>query len=57
MPIVGGSNDDLGVVPYVTTRPHFSTLDSIGVAYVAGETYYDYQHNGSSGHMVSVDSA
>lgn len=29
--------------------------DLVGTAYVAGTTYYDFQHNGTSGKMVSVD--
>jgi len=30
-------------------------LDAVGSMYMAGTTWYDYQHNGSEGKMISVD--
>jgi hypothetical protein len=30
-------------------------LDLVGDAYQAGTTWYDYQHNGTAGHMIGVD--
>lgn len=39
-----------------TYGPRQGTLDDlVGSAYVAGTTYYDYQHNGTAGKMVDVD--
>ncbi|MCB1060709.1 MAG: T9SS type A sorting domain-containing protein [Calditrichaeota bacterium] len=39
-----------------TYGPHRGTLDDlVGTSYVAGTTYYDYQHNGTSGKMIGVD--
>lgn len=39
-----------------TYGPHRDALDDlVGTAYVAGNTWYDYQHNGTSGKMIGVD--
>ncbi len=36
--------------------PHRNALDElVGTAFQAGTTWYDYQHNGTSGKMISVD--
>ncbi len=54
--IVGNTNE-LGHTPAVNTRtPDASrSLDVIGEQFVAGTTWYDYQHNGTAGKMIGVD--
>ena len=55
---IGASRDIAPLaVPLNQHRPRRpSTLDDpIGEVYEAGTTYYEYQHNGSSGRMISVD--
>ena len=59
LPVAGGSFDvtnNLKVAPNSDRFTLPSSLDSVGTLYQAGTTYYDYQHNGTAGHMVSVDS-
>jgi len=36
-------------------RHQAQTLDVIGDVYIAGTTYYDYQHNGTAGRMIGLD--
>jgi hypothetical protein len=39
-----------------TYGPHRDALDDlVGTAYEAGDTWYDFQHNGTSGKMIGVD--
>lgn len=55
-PIVGNSSEGLNVPTQVVNRTPFTrSLDVIGDQYVAGTTYYDYQHNGTAGRMIGVD--
>ncbi len=57
LPVVGGASEPLNTkIGVESDNLPPSTLDSVGVGYVAGTTYYDYQHNGTAGHMVTVDS-
>jgi hypothetical protein len=54
---MGTANDpevNVPVAPWRPTRQHFD--EYVGTLDTAGTTYYDYQHNGSAGKMVSVDS-
>ena len=54
---LGGSHDpirDAGFVPR-GTGPRLVLDEPMGVVYRAGEGYYDYQHNGTSGKMIGVD--
>ncbi|MBI5059600.1 T9SS type A sorting domain-containing protein [candidate division KSB1 bacterium] len=39
--------------PYATRSSR--SLDLVGEYYEAGTTWYDYQHNGTAGHMIGVD--
>ena len=57
LPVRGGSTDPAITVSSApdhgpVVRP---SLDLIGTTYDGGTTFYDYQHNGSSGKMISVD--
>ncbi|MBU1984750.1 T9SS type A sorting domain-containing protein [bacterium] len=55
-PVRGGSNDPVINVPVAPDHgPDRDVLDLIGNDYVAGYTYYDYQHNGTSGKMIYTD--
>ncbi len=58
LPIFGGAHDSQVNRAYAPSRPlpFSSSLDSTGAAYVAGDTYWDAQHNGSVGKMIGVDS-
>ena len=50
-------DEDLSNVP-MPANPHPSRLpldDPLGELYQAGTTWYDYQHNGTPGKMISVD--
>ncbi|MCX6601268.1 MAG: T9SS type A sorting domain-containing protein [bacterium] len=53
----GGSNDPVISAPVAPEQDHVPrrTLDSIGTIYTAGNTYYDFQHNGTAGKMIGVD--
>jgi hypothetical protein len=56
--LVGGANEvylNAAIAPDIDRVDRGTTLDSIGSAYQAGLTYYDYQHNGSQGRMIYVD--
>ena len=52
-PVVGATTE----VNHTATASHRQpqTLDVVGDVYVAGTTYYDYQHNGTAGRMIGVD--
>ncbi|MBU1637061.1 T9SS type A sorting domain-containing protein [bacterium] len=52
-----GAGNDLAApaVPLSQHRLPGVNLDLTGVTYDAGTTYYDYQHNGTTGKMISVD--
>ncbi|MBK6764859.1 MAG: T9SS type A sorting domain-containing protein [bacterium] len=56
-PIDGTEQPTFQNIPDPTAHgPRQGVLDDlVGAAYVAGTTYYDYQHNGTAGKMVSVD--
>jgi hypothetical protein len=56
LPVMGGTNDPISTC--TGTDGNFQgrqSLDVIGSMYNAGTTWYDFQHNGSEGKMVSVD--
>ncbi len=54
LPVMTGE-EDLSNLP-VTARPAPRHLDeTLGETYQAGTTWYDYQHNGTSGKMIGVD--
>ncbi|MBM3324652.1 MAG: T9SS type A sorting domain-containing protein [Calditrichaeota bacterium] len=56
LPVMGTANDPEITVPVIPPRPsreHFD--DYVGTIDTAGTTYYDYQHNGTSGKMIAVD--
>ncbi|MBU0690881.1 T9SS type A sorting domain-containing protein [bacterium] len=54
VPIAGGA-ERLTVGPASSTRPSLpATLDE---SFIAGTTWYDYQHNGTAGKMIRVDEA
>jgi hypothetical protein len=57
---IGGSNEATSVLapaaPMGQNRlPNPTSLDVIGTIYQAGTTYYDYQHNGTKGRMITTD--
>jgi hypothetical protein len=58
--LAGGQQEPMftaPVAPDLNRVDRGTTLDSIGSAYEAGKTYYDFQHNGSAGRMIYVDDA
>jgi hypothetical protein len=56
LPVRGGSSDPVISVSSVDLPPlDRGSLDSVGVGYVAGTTWYDQQHNGTAGKMIGVD--
>ena len=54
---VAGNVTEVNHTQTVQTRtPDASrSLDVIGEQFLAGTTYYDYQHNGTAGKMIGVD--
>ena len=53
---IGAGQDNCApAVPLSQQRVPSSNLDLVGVTYDAGTTYYDYQHNGTTGKMINVD--
>ncbi|RPH96364.1 T9SS C-terminal target domain-containing protein [candidate division KSB1 bacterium] len=57
-PVRGGANDvRFHSAPVTPGRLNWDrgTLDSAGTAYIMGNTWYDQQHNGTSGKMLGVD--
>ncbi|MBM3324833.1 MAG: hypothetical protein FJY66_04115, partial [Calditrichaeota bacterium] len=55
-PVIGGSTEPEWNVPPAPWRPTRHSLDQpIGTTYMAGSTWYDYQHNGTCGKMIDVD--
>lgn len=56
-PVSGAEQSLLQNVPDPSTYGQLrrSLDDLIGTSYVAGTTWYDYQHNGTSGKMIAVD--
>ena len=56
-PIDGNEQSTFQNIPDpLTYGPHRDALDElVGTAYVAGTTWYDYQHNGTTGKMIDVD--
>ncbi len=57
LPVRGGSNDPVFVPQVAPDRGAIwnSSLDSVGTRYLAGYTYYEYQHNGTAGRMIYTD--
>ena len=56
LPLPGEIEEARGPLPFLPSRPPSAgSLDSVGTAYVAGETYWDLQHNGSVGRMIATD--
>ena len=55
-PVIGGAQDPVVPNRYVMPRPGHPRGNLDYPTYVAGSTWYDYQHNGSAGKMVAVDS-
>ncbi len=56
LPVFGTSNDPditVGVAPDRPTSQHLD--DYVGTIDTAGTTWYDYQHNGTAGKMISAD--
>jgi hypothetical protein len=54
-PVVGQALEQINVPVAQVRNPGHQSLDVIGEQYVAGTTYYDYQHNGTVGRMIGVD--
>jgi len=57
---IGGAHESTNVQAQVTPTdnvrlPNSGSLDHVGTTYQAGTTYYDYQHNGTKGRMVTTD--
>lgn len=53
-PFAGTAGEVIGTDAVYRT-PSSGSLDLIGTQYEAGRTWYDYQHNGTAGRMVTVD--
>jgi hypothetical protein len=56
LPVMGGGNEALSTgCSQDFSGPARNTFDATGQVYDMGRTWYDFQHNGSEGHMISVD--